>query len=231
MAVEQTHSRSHQDIQSEYNKIFQNEGIRDDDRAYQWQAELTRRLAPSAKKVLDVACGAGYFPAKLAGVYGNQVKIYGTDLSDVALKLAEELCPGMEFKLAPAESLPYEAETFDAVTCLGSLEHFLDIPASLKEMSRVMKKDGMMLVMIPNIMWYKDILSVLFTGARKTRNQTHERFASLGEWAQLFESCGMKVDRTVKYNGIARRPLKQLLKDLLIPKRFSYHFIFILKKP
>lgn len=230
MAVEHSHSRSHQDIQSEYNQIFENEGIRDDDRAYQWQAELTRKLAPHAKAVLDVACGAGYFPEKLAGVYSPQTKIFGTDLSDVALKLAGERCPGLEFKLAPAEALPYEPETFDAVTCLGSLEHFLDIPASLKEMGRVMKKDGMMLVMIPNIMWYKDVLSVLFTGSRKTRNQTHERFASLGEWAHLFQSCGFKVDQTFKYNGIARSSFKQFLKDLLIPKRFSYHFIFILKK-
>ena len=45
----------------------------------------------------------------------------------------------------------------------------------------------------------------------------------------LIEGCGLKVHRTYKYNGIARSPFKQFLKDLLIPKRFSYHFIYILK--
>lgn len=229
MVVEQKHSRSLQDIRQEYNEIFRTVGIRDEDRAYLWQAKLTYQFAPQAKKILDVACGAGYFPEKLTEVYPPTTQICGTDLSDVALQLATKRCPEADFQLSPAEKLPYQEHVFDVITCLGSLEHFLDIPASLKEMSRVMKRDGLMLVMIPNIMWYKDILSVLFTGSRKTRNQTHERFASLGEWAQLFEGCGLKVHRTYKYNGIARSPFKQFLKDILIPKRFSYHFIFILK--
>jgi len=230
MVVENSLSRDQQSIRDEYNQIFEKSPIRDEDRAYLWQAQLTRKLHPQAKAILDVACGAGFFPEKLKQVFPTGTKICGTDLSDVALKLARERCPDLEFFHAPSEALPFKNETFDVLTCLGSLEHFLDIPAALTEMKRVMRPNGLMVVMVPNIMWYKDVLAVLFTKSRKVRNQTHERFSIYGEWVDLFTSCSLKLHDSYKYNGIAKASWKQALKDMLIPERFSYHFIYILKK-
>ncbi|HCM42963.1 MAG TPA: hypothetical protein DIS66_06610, partial [Candidatus Omnitrophica bacterium] len=155
MAVEQSYSRSHRDIQEEYNEIYRTDGIRDEERAYLWQARLTHRYAPQAEKILDVACGAGYFPEKLTEVYPPTTQISGTDLSDVALQIAVKRCPKVDFQLAAAENLPYPKHVFDVITCLGSLEHFLDITASLKEMARVVKPEGVMVIMVPNMMWYK----------------------------------------------------------------------------
>ena len=229
MAVEQT-QRTFQDIQAEYDQLYQTIPVRDEDRAYQWLAKRLLRAKPSLRHVLDIACGGGYFLREVLKAAENGLKITGTDLSGYALKLAHVECPSANYALSAAEALPFRSQVFDGVTCLGSLEHFLDLPNAVQEMKRITSRDGIFFILVPNIFWYKDIVSVLFTGDRKTRNQTHERFASLGEGKEVLEDLGLKVVRSEKYNGIAKSPFKQWLKDLFVPLRFSYHFLFICRQ-
>lgn len=221
---------AHKDVaslQAEYDKLYQEAPIRDEDRAYAWIAGEIFKLRPKATSLLDVACGGGYFLRELHRFYGDSVRFNGIDLSNEALKIATREFPKADYEISVAENMPFEPQSFDVVTCLGSLEHFLNIGQALKEVLRVLKPQGVFMAMVPNIMWYQDILAVLFTKSRKNRNQTHELFASLGEWKEMFEQNGFKVARSIKYNGIARASWKQCLKDLLIPERFSYHFIYI----
>lgn len=228
MSVE-TSIKNHQDIQTEYDKIFAAEGIRDEDRAYRWFAKRVFSDNPSATALLDLACGAGYFMRDLNNVYGGKIKLKGCDISPKALEIAAQNCPSAVFSQSVAEKLPYRDAEFDVLTCLGSFEHFLDLNAALSEIRRVTKKGALIYIMVPNIVWYKDLLAVLLTKSRKVRNQTHERFASYGEWLDLFKGAGLTLVRSIKYNGIAKYRWKQFLKDLLVPERFSYHFVYILK--
>ena len=218
------------DIQAEYDHLFATDPIRDEDRAYQYFAEKLIEQMPQMTSVIDIACGGGYFFKQLNPLARPGTRMVGIDISSEALKLAQVECPQAEYLLSEAEHIAFPDETFDAVTCLGSLEHFLDIGKAIDEMKRLLRPRGVILILVPNIFWYKDILSVAFTGQRKVRNQTNERFASLGEWTEIFEDLGLKVSTVKKYNGIAVNPLKQQVKDLVIPVRFSYHFLFICKK-
>jgi len=103
------------------------------------------------KKLLDIGCGAGHFLAFVKGL----VEPYGIDLSSVAVQMAQELLrEEAHLHCGSAESLPYRDEYFDFVTCLGSLEHFLDMQAALKEMRRVAKTDGKILIYVPNLFSY-----------------------------------------------------------------------------
>ncbi len=228
MPVEES-KKDFKDVQNEYDHLFKTEGIRDDDRAYKWHATQVLKLKPGLQSMLDVACGAGYFLREMISATNGALKAVGTDISPVGLEMAKKECPSAEYQECVAEELPFEDNRFDAITCLGSMEHFIDIPKAIREMRRVAKSEAIFYILVPNILWYKDILSVLFTGIRKTRNQTHERFASMGEWKELLESQGLTVQAIKKYNGIAKYGWKQFLKDLLIPVRFSYHFIYICK--
>ncbi|MFH0985292.1 MAG: methyltransferase domain-containing protein [Candidatus Omnitrophota bacterium] len=214
-------------LQAEYDRLYKEAPIRDEDRAYVWIAKQLQKMAPKASSILDVACGGGYFLREIQRLYGDGVRFSGIDLSGEALAIARKEFPLAAYSLAVAEDIPFEPRSFDAVTCLGSLEHFLNIAQALAEIKRVLKPGGIFLAMVPNIMWYQDILSVLFTKNRKSRNQTHELFASHGEWKEMLEQNGFEVVRSLKYNGISRSSWKQYLKDLLIPGRFSYHFIYI----
>ena len=221
---------AHKDVvslQAEYDKLYQEAPIRDEDRAYAWIARQIFKARPQATSILDVACGGGYFLREMARLYPGAASFHGIDLSGEALRIARREFSKATYALSVAEDMPFGPKSFDVVTCLGSLEHFLNIGQALAEVRRVLKPQGLFLAMVPNIMWYQDILSVLFSKNRKSRNQTHELFASHGEWKEMLEQNGFEVICSLKYNGIARASWKQWLKDMLIPERFSYHFIFI----
>ncbi|MBI4550073.1 MAG: class I SAM-dependent methyltransferase [Candidatus Omnitrophica bacterium] len=215
------------DLQAEYDRIFAAEGIRDEERGYAWVARQVLSEVTNPQDLADVACGGGYFLEVLSRLTGGRVRLAGTDFSGQALALARQSCGGAGYALSASEALPFKDRTFDAVTCLGSLEHFLDIGQALREIRRIARPGAKIFILVPNIFWYKDLLSVLFTGGRLTRNQIQERFASLNEWKETFAAQGLEVLRVRKYNGIARSPMKQRIKDAVIPLKFSYHFLFV----
>jgi SAM-dependent methyltransferase len=186
-----------------------------------------RREHGEARSLLDVACGAGLFLAAVREKAKGKGELVGVDFSKRALELARLECPEARLFQAPAEALPFVDEQFDCITCLGSLEHFLEPGKALSEMKRAAAPGARFFFLVPNIFFWKDILRVLFKGERDPRDQSYERFLSVGEWRQLLESSGFRILRVIKYNGIAHQPWKQRLKDLLIPLRFSYHFFFI----
>lgn len=230
MPVEQK-DKTLADIREEYDRLYLSEPVRDEDRAYGFMARLLRGQKPDMRSLLDIACGGGFFLRAARDAGQGPLSMTGIDLSGEALKLAGRECPGALLLQSSAEALPFRDRSFDAVSCLGSLEHFLDIGRAVSEMRRVVKPGGLFLILVPNLFWYKDILQVLRTGDRLQRNQTHERFASLGEWKTLLAELGLRVLKTEKYNGIAASPMKQKIKDLIIPLKFSYHFLFFCDAP
>ena len=130
--------------------------------------------------VLDVACGTGGW-RKVCENYGTSVS--GIDLSERATAICRELMPTGRFYAQPAETLPFEDGEFDVVTCLGSLEHFVDPVSGLKEMVRVAKKDAKFLILVPN----KDFLTRklgFFGGTYQV--DAKEIVRSLEEWQCLF---------------------------------------------
>lgn len=219
--------KTFQDIKNEYDFLFKKDRVQDEIRAYKWHAQRLLKYCSHPRDVLDVACGGGFFLNQLNQASDVKPLLTGTDISSEALKIAQRQCPGSQYVLSVAEAMPFKDHSFDAITCLGSLEHFLDIKRAIQEMRRIMRQDGLFYIMVPNQYWYKDIISVALTGDKKDRNQTQELFASLGEWRRILEDAGLRIKKVDKYNGIARSRIKQWFKDILIPKKLSYHFIFI----
>jgi ubiquinone/menaquinone biosynthesis C-methylase UbiE len=105
-------------------------------------------LKPSpCKKLPDVGCGKGIF-LFLASKIGLQT--YGIDISKVAVDIAQKMSPTSDIRVGLGEELPWDDNFFDYVTCLGSLEHFLDPAKGIREMARVLKPDGRALILVPN---------------------------------------------------------------------------------
>ena len=97
--------------------------------------------------VLDVACGLGEW-LHVCDTLG--AKVHGIDLSQRAIEYCEKHMPTGEFFAQAAEELPFANESFDLVTCLGSLEHFVEPVIALKEMARVAKSDAQLVILVPN---------------------------------------------------------------------------------
>ena len=110
--------------------------------------EITRRVVePLVKaadigpglRVLDVATGPGYAAAE-AAARGGQVT--GVDISDSMVELAAERNPGIDFRQADAEELPFADGFFDRVIVNFGLLHFGNPERATDELARVLAPGG-----------------------------------------------------------------------------------------
>lgn len=112
---------------------------------------IQKLLAKNVKKgykFLDYCCGTGE-TAKEAAFYTRNV--YAIDISpksvSTALKTVKNVIPDIQasnFKPMNAESTDFEDEFFDVIMCNGVLHH-LDTALAFKELSRILKKDGIII--------------------------------------------------------------------------------------
>lgn len=114
----------------------------------------------------------------------------GLDISSRAVDLCRVRISDGRFDVGHAETLPYGERVFDLVTCLGSLEHFVDQPAAIREMRRVLKPGGRILILVPN----SGFLTYRLGLYRGTQQQAvRETIRSLGDWGQMFGAVGLRV--------------------------------------
>jgi len=103
-----------------------------------------------APLVLDVATGTGRLPLALLELPTFQGRIVALDLSRKMLGMAAEKLCGHANRVSllrqPAEDLPFPDDTFDLVACLEALEFMVDARAVLREMVRVLRPGGLLVV-------------------------------------------------------------------------------------
>lgn len=100
--------------------------------------------------ILDVATGTGRVPHYLLDEATFNGRIVGLDPARKMLGLAADKLRGYQYRAMlvqqTAVPLPFADHTFDAVTCLESLEFFPSDEAALQEMVRVLKPGGLLFV-------------------------------------------------------------------------------------
>lgn len=197
--------------------------------------ELLIKIRPHRHDyVLDIACGTGDWLA-VAGRYSDHT--FGTDISETALRTCRTRLPAAGLCLGLGESLPFADQSFDLVTCLGSLEHFLDQPKALQQIRRVARDGAAIVILVPNAGFLTHRLG-LYRGTDQTR--IRETLRSIEEWCALFSEAGLQVtdmwaDRHVQsrhwiFRGAWYRiPLRalQALMLLIWPLRWQYQVYFL----
>ena len=102
--------------------------------------------------VLDIASGTADIP-KLINKKFKSVSMHVTDINESMLVLGKERAinenffHNCNFALASGESLPYQDKTFDLVTVGFGLRNFTNKQMGLEEMKRVLKPDGVLLIL------------------------------------------------------------------------------------
>lgn len=102
------------------------------------------------KTILDAGCGDGFFVNQLDD---NKNEIIGLDYSKRAINFAEAFNKDRRIKFfqGEIENMPFSNEYFDIITNIAVLEHIKseNVQLSLKEISRVLKNDGMFILVLP----------------------------------------------------------------------------------
>jgi SAM-dependent methyltransferase len=162
--------------------------------------ERIRRLVAAARlkgdeRVLDIATGPGYIAQAFASAAREVV---GVDLTDAMLAIGKERTKergitNVSFRAADAQNLPFENAAFDVVVCRLALHHLMEPLQVLREMARVCRAGGKVLVEDiyasehPERAAFQDRWEVL-------RDPSHVRTLALSELLQLFRDVGLETD-------------------------------------
>jgi SAM-dependent methyltransferase len=108
---------------------------------------LDRHVSKGPLDVLDAGCGGGATLRYLRERYGHA---RGLELSDEAVAYARER--GRDVTQGPIEAMPFEDESFDLALALDVIEHVPDDAAALRELYRVVRSGGSLLLTVPALM-------------------------------------------------------------------------------
>ena len=111
-----------------------------------WRSAATREvLANNPKDVLDVATGTADFALAIKQA-SPTTRVIGSDFVPKMLEIGREKAKklGLDVKLEEGDALnlPYENESFDAVSCAFGFRNFADFKKGLQEFSRVLRPGG-----------------------------------------------------------------------------------------
>ena len=182
-----------------------------------WRRKSVKRLKKAVAlkqnpKILDVACGTADSTVQIAKTIAN-ADISGIDISEKMLEIGEKkvaklrLTERIKFYKSPAENIDFQDDTFDATFVAFGVRNFSDRLKGLSEILRVLKPNGVLLVLELSepqnviIRWlynlyFKNILP--FIGKRVSGNadayrylqQTVEKFPMPKEFVNILESVG-----------------------------------------
>ena len=102
-------------------------------------------------RALDIGCGGGRTVSKLCDLVGSG-KVTGVDYSALCVKKSEKLnsknvlCGRAEFRQASVSELPFAEDSFDLVTGIETYYFWPDKLNDLKEVRRVMRRNGTLLL-------------------------------------------------------------------------------------
>jgi SAM-dependent methyltransferase len=117
-----------------------------------WAWEARRRLLlgeiRAGERVLDLGCGAGRF---VAAAREAGADVVGVDVAEAALERARRVAPGADLRRIEQDgTLPLAHGEVDLVWCSEVLEHVPDTTGLLTEVRRVLRRDGRLLLTVPD---------------------------------------------------------------------------------
>lgn len=142
--------------------------------------------------LLDIATAAGHTAFALAP---SVAEVVASDLLDEMLDVARGEAASRDlgnvrFELADAEALPFDDESFDAVTCRIAPHHFPRPERFVAEVARVLRPGGRF-GLVDNMV---DAEAADFVNHfEKRRDPSHVRALPIEEWLTLVEGAGMTV--------------------------------------
>ena len=178
-----------------------------------WRKIAIKKLTNKPAIILDIATGTGDF-AVSAAKYTN-AQITGIDISqgmlDVGIKkiAQKNLTSRITLQKADSENLPFDSNSFDAITAGFGVRNFENLEKGLSEMHRVLNTTGMVAILEPSTpkyfplkqlykLYFHHVLPTIGSWISKDKNaykylpESVDAFASGNEFITTLEKVGFK---------------------------------------
>lgn len=188
---------------------------------------------------LDLGTGDGYLAFTIAARYGSAL-IEGLDITEKAIARNNQIArqkglKNIKFRTYNGFSFPYADNAFDGVISRYALHHFPDINRSIREINRVLNRDGFFILSDPKTY---DIDSEGFIDKyQKLKQDGHNHFYYEEEICMLFKKHGFAKENifysSIRYPrkyGVEYQKLLNNVKDEIIKKyeiEITDHDVFI----
>jgi len=158
------------------NQLFQQvwEQKLDGNRQFKYCLGANQRVDAAAKilgpgeRLLDVGCGSGTLGMAVSGKFH---RVFGVDVADSAVEVASKNGVIASRVDLNCETLPFEAEFFDAVAFLSAIAYIYDPYDALRECHRVLKKNGMLVLTSANMRTFGKLFKIAIEGRFPTTSK------------------------------------------------------------
>ena len=117
-----------------------------------WRKKVVKIVGKNKpKQILDIATGTGDLALMMAGLSPD--KIIGLDISEGMLAVGKEkiakvnLSEKIEMVVGDSEEMPFDDDTFDAITVSFGVRNFANLDKGIKEIARVLKPSGVLVIL------------------------------------------------------------------------------------
>jgi ubiquinone/menaquinone biosynthesis C-methylase UbiE len=174
---------------------------------------LLRILPPAGKRIVDIACGQGFFSKMYADAGAT---VLGVDIAPELIAYAKKYeSKNLSFAVAPAEALaPAPSNSFDGALIVLALQNIKDMPQALKEASRTLVKGGTLVVVLNHPCFR--ILKASAWGYDESAGVQYRRIDKYGMpfSIKVDMTPGKKAEREKIHTMSFHRPLQDYFKAL-----------------
>jgi ubiquinone/menaquinone biosynthesis C-methylase UbiE len=149
----------------------------------------------AAASVLDLGCGGGHVSFAVAPFAASVIACDPSSpmLGVVAAAAAERGLSNIVTQQAQAEALPFPDASFDLVITRFSAHHWFDVPAGLREARRVLRPDGV-LVVIDVVAPEHPLHDTTMQAVELLRDASHVRDYRVSEWNAMLAAAGFAAE-------------------------------------
>ena len=184
-----------------------------------WRKKVTKIVSKNnPKQILDIATGTGDLALMMSKL--NPEKIIGLDISPGMLEVGKQkiakanLSDTIEMVVGDSENMPFEDNTFDAITVSFGVRNFANLDKGLTEIRRVLKPNGTFVVLetsnptkFPFKQGYKFYTSFILPIIGKIFSRDKVAYSYLSESANSFPFVEV-FDNILQKNGFINTEYK-----------------------